>query len=88
MGFAGRDENPRFGELGRIRQCIESVFDIFKGHLSLEQHGGRTLEGVYARVGARSLVLAAGIWHNWRVNAPRQRTPETLTGRLRPLHQI
>lgn len=55
--------------LGGIRQCIESVFDTLKGQLSLEDHGGRTLAGVYTRVAARLLALAAGIWHNWRINA-------------------
>jgi transposase len=69
-----KDEKPRFGKLGRIRQWIESVFDTLKGQLGLEQHGGRTLAGVYARVGARLLALAAGIWHNWRINAPRKRS--------------
>jgi Transposase DDE domain len=69
-----KDEKPRFGKLGGIRQWIESVFDTLKGQLGLEDHGGRTLEGVYARVGARLLALAAGIWHNWRINAPRKRS--------------
>jgi hypothetical protein len=27
-----------------------------------------------ARVGARLLALAAGIWHNWRINALRERS--------------
>lgn len=69
-----KDEKPRFGSLGGIRQWIESVFDTLKGQLTLEQHGGRTLAGVYARVAARLLALAAGIWHNWRINAPCKRS--------------
>ena len=69
-----KDEKPRFGRLGGIRQWIESVFDTLKGQLSLEDHGGRTLAGVYTRVAARLLALAAGIWHNWRINAPRKRS--------------
>jgi hypothetical protein len=69
-----KDEKPRFGKLGRIRQWIESVFDTLKGQLSLELHGGRTLQGVYARVAARLLALAAGIWHNWHTGAPRKRS--------------
>ncbi len=69
-----KDEKPRFGKLGGIRQWIESVFDTLKGQLSLEDHGGRTLEGVKARVAARLLALAAGIWHNWRIDAPRKRS--------------
>jgi hypothetical protein len=69
-----KDEKPRFGKLGGIRQWIESVFDTLKGQLTLEDHGGRTLEGVKARVAARLLALAAGIWHNWRIDAPRKRS--------------
>jgi hypothetical protein len=69
-----KDEKPRFGRLGGIRQWIESVFDTLKGQLGLEDHGGRTLAGVYTRVAARLLALAAGIWHNWRINAPRKRS--------------
>lgn len=78
-----KDERPRFGKLGGIRQWIESVFDTLKGQLTLEHHGGRTLEGVKARVAARLLALAAGIWHNWLTGAPRKR-PD----RLRPLNPI
>ena len=69
-----KDEKPRFGKFGGIRQWIESVFDTLKGQLTLEQHGGRTLEGVYARIAARLFALAAGIWHNWSINAPRKRS--------------
>lgn len=69
-----KDEPARFGKLGGIRQWIESVFDTLKGQLGLEQHGGRTLAGVYARIGAKLLALAAGIWHNWLINAPRKRS--------------
>jgi hypothetical protein len=36
-----KDEKPRFGKLGGIRQWIESVFDTLKGQLTLEDHGGR-----------------------------------------------
>ncbi|MDQ0867333.1 hypothetical protein QF036_004984 [Arthrobacter globiformis] len=32
------------------------------------------MAGVYARVAARLLALAAGIWHNWRINVPRKRS--------------
>ncbi len=69
-----KDEKPRFGNFGGIRQWIESVFDTLKGQLGLERHGGRTLAGVYARVGAKLLALAAGIWHNWLIDAPRKRS--------------
>ncbi len=43
-----KDEKPRFGKLGGIRQWIESLFDTLKGQLGLERHDGRTLAGVYA----------------------------------------
>jgi hypothetical protein len=69
-----KDEPARFGKLARVRQWIESVFDTTKGQLTLEQHGGRILAGVYARVAARLLALAAAIWHNWRIGAPVKRS--------------
>ena len=69
-----KDETPRFGKLGSIRQWVESVFDTLKGQLTLEDHGGRTPAGVYSRVAARLLALAAGIWHNWLTNAPAKRS--------------
>jgi hypothetical protein len=40
-----KDEQPRFGSLGGLRQWIESTFDTLKDQLSLERHGGRTLTG-------------------------------------------
>ena len=60
-----RDEAPRHGPVGWIRQWIESVNDTLKGQLDLERHGGRTTEGIYARVAQRLLAMAAAIWHNW-----------------------
>jgi Transposase DDE domain len=69
-----KDEPARFGTLARVRQWIESVFDTAKGQLTLEHHGGRILAGVYARVAARLLALAAAIWHNWRIGAPVKRS--------------
>ena len=68
------DEVPRFGNLGRIRQWIESVFDTLKAQLGLEDHGARTPAGLYARVNAKLLALAAAIWHNWETGAPRKRS--------------
>ena len=65
-----RDEQPRFGSLGFIRQCIESVFRTCKGQLGLERHGARTLPRLCARIGMRLLTLAAGLWHNWEVGQP------------------
>ena len=60
-----RDEAPRHGPIGCIRQWIESVNDTPKGQLDLERHGARTAEGIYARITQRLLAMAAAIWHNW-----------------------
>lgn len=69
-----KDEKKRFGKLGGIRQWVESVFDTLKGQLTLEDHGGRTIAGVYARVAGRLLALATAIWHNWLIGAPTKRS--------------
>ena len=69
-----RDEPARHGNLGGVRQWIESVFDSAKGQLGLERHGGRTCQGVGARVAQRLLALAAGIWHNWTTGAEHKRS--------------
>jgi hypothetical protein len=69
-----KDETTRHGNLARVRQWIEAIFDTLKGQLTLEHHAGRTLSGVYARVAARLLALAAAIWHNWKTNAPVKRS--------------
>jgi hypothetical protein len=54
----------------KVRQLIESVNDSLKGQLDLEQHGGRTFEGVAIRVAQRILAMTAAIWHNRRTSAP------------------
>ncbi|MEU5241691.1 IS982 family transposase, partial [Streptomyces lydicus] len=69
-----KGEPVRHGRLARVRQWIEAVFDTLKGQLSLEQHGGRTPAGVYARTGQRLLALAAAIWHNWTTDAKTKRS--------------
>jgi hypothetical protein len=69
-----RDESPRRRSLGWIRQRIESVNWSLKGQLGLEQHGGRTHEGVFARIAQRLLALTAAIWHNWLIDAPDKRS--------------
>lgn len=65
-------EMQRHGEpmLKKVRQLIESVNDTLKGQLDLEQHGGRTFEGVAIRVAQRILAMAAAIWHNNHTRAP------------------
>jgi hypothetical protein len=60
-----KDETPRFGRLGGIRQWIESTYQTTKSQLSLENHGGHIPEGVWARICQRMLALAAGVWHSW-----------------------
>lgn len=62
-----RDEAPRFGSLGAIRQWIEAIFDQLKDQLSLERHGAHTPLGIWARVLQRLLALGACVWHNWRL---------------------
>lgn len=65
-------EKARYGEpmLKKVRQLIESVNDTLKGQLDLEQHGGRTFEGVAIRVAQRILAMAAAIWHNRKTGTP------------------
>ena len=59
-----KDEPRRYGQLGAVRQWIESIIDTLKGQLSLERHGARTMPGLMARIATRLLALAAAIRHN------------------------
>jgi hypothetical protein len=68
-----KDEPPRLGSLGGIRQWIESTFDTLKDQLSLERHGGRTLTGLVSRITRRLLALTAAILHNWHTGQPGRR---------------
>jgi Transposase DDE domain len=67
-----KNEKVRPGEslLKSVRQLIESVNDTLKGQLDLEEHGGRTFEGIGIRVAQRIMALAAGLWHNHKTGAP------------------
>ena len=67
-----KGEAPRARErfLKSLRQCVESIFDIFKGQLNREQHGGLTVAGAKHRVGQRISALTAVIWHNTTIRAP------------------
>ena len=71
-----KGEKPRTGQrfFKPLRQIIESVNDTLKGQLDLEQHGGRTVTGVCARVGQRILALTAAIWHNDHLSATIKRS--------------
>lgn len=68
-----KNEQPRFGSLGNIRQWIESTFDTLKDQLSLERHGGRTLTGLISRIARRLLALSAVLLHNWQTGNPGRR---------------
>jgi Transposase DDE domain len=57
-----------------LRQVIESVNDTLKGQLNLEQHGGRTVDGVTIRILQRILALTAAIWHNDTTGQPVKRS--------------
>lgn len=65
-----RDESPRFGSLGGVRQWIEAIFDQLKDQLSLERHGAHTMDGLCTRVAQRMLALGACVWHNQQVGEP------------------
>jgi Transposase DDE domain len=69
-----KDEPRRFGPLGGMRQWIESVINTLKDQLGLEQHRGRTLGGVWVRVGQRLLALAAAVWFNWQLDVQDKRS--------------
>jgi hypothetical protein len=69
-----KDERYRHGNLGGVRQWIESVNQTLKGQLDLERHGGRTPSGVLTRVAQRLLAMAAGIWHNWQTGVTSKRS--------------
>jgi hypothetical protein len=65
-----RNEPHRNGNLGAVRQWIESTFWTCKGQLGLERHGARTHSGLAARISLRLLALAAGICHNHLTRQP------------------
>lgn len=69
-----RDETYRNGNLGGVRQWIESVNQTLKGQLELEHHRGRTLAGVFTRIAQRLLAMTAGIWHNWTTSVTNKRS--------------
>ena len=77
-----KGEAPRPGkELFKpLRQVIESVNQTLKAQLDLEEHGGRTEDGILARILYRILALTAAIWHNDQTGQD-----VTIPHRLRPL---
>ncbi len=69
-----KNETYRNGNLGGVRQRIESVNQTLKGQLDLETHGGRTPAGVFTRVAQRLLAMTAAIWHNWTTGPTSKRS--------------
>ena len=65
-----RDEPDNGLHLSSIRQRIESIFQTLKDRLGLERHRARTLTGLRARIAAKLLALAAGVWLNWTLGRP------------------
>jgi hypothetical protein len=72
--YRNRTPHPAQHLLKPIRQLIESVNDTLKGQLDLELHGGRSAEGVGARIAQRLLALTAAIWHNRATSHPTTRS--------------
>ena len=56
--------------IASIRQRIESIINSLKNQLLLERHGGRTPDGLLARITARVLALCAAINLNQRLGLP------------------
>ena len=67
---ARQDEHHRGPALSWIRQRIESIFWTLKDRLGLERHRARSLHGLRARVAAKLLALAAGVWLNHYLDQP------------------
>jgi len=65
-----KDEPGRGPQLAPIRQCIESIFWTLKDRLGLERHHARSLHGLRARIAAKLLALAAGVWLNHYLGRP------------------
>jgi hypothetical protein len=65
-----KNEPTRHGNLGGVRQWVESIIDTLKGQLSLEHHGAHTMPGLITRIAQRLLALAAALWHNWNIGQP------------------
>lgn len=57
-----------FGSLLGRRAIVQAF------QLDLEFHGGRTIDGVSARIAQRLLTLTAAIWHNRTTSQPTTRS--------------
>jgi predicted alpha-1,6-mannanase (GH76 family) len=79
----GQGEAARAGRqlFKPLRQVIESVNQTLKAQLELEGHGGRTEEGIFARILYRLLALAAAIWHNDKTSQDANHTTRNQSSR-------
>jgi len=73
--FGGQQPGPKLLGAGPDREhsgvaCRIRVNDTRKGQLDLELHGGRSIDGLGARIGQRLLALTAAIWHNRATGQP------------------
>jgi hypothetical protein len=80
-----KDEPARFGNLGGVRQTVESVFDTFKGQLSLEQHGAHTMPGLITRIAQRLLRSQPASGTTGRSATPAATSPPTTTNPMESL---
>ena len=74
MGTGFEDPSERAGtSTGSSNHCArssESINATFKSQLDLGRHGGKTPDGVCARIAQRVLALTAAIWHNGNLGSP------------------
>jgi hypothetical protein len=63
-GPGRRDQAPRHGPAGPIRQRTEPANDTLKGQPDPERHGGRTTEAVHARTTRTLPATATATRHN------------------------
>jgi hypothetical protein len=65
-----QDEPGRVPQRAPIRKCIESIFWTLKELLGLVRHPARSLLCIRARIAAKLLALAAGVWLNHYLGRP------------------
>ena len=65
-----KNEPGRGPHIAPIRHCIERSFWTLKDRLGLERHHARTMHGIRARIAAKLLALAAGVWLNHYLQRP------------------
>jgi Transposase DDE domain len=65
-----KNEPPQQLNVSKLRQQVESIIWTLKDRLGLERHGARTFTGLRARIVAKLLALAAGVWLNHYLNRP------------------